>query len=164
MLYYSMLVDYTVGFHNFNLRNFNLRVSNPNKLIVDVFLTRCRISMCQGLGPKKHDEISEIDRTGTPISSLWKALAIIRGLGSESKDRGRGCMPNPRSADLDFSGLSRSQLLSSAKPHRATKEGQWVLRTLLHMILCSAWFYEPWFRSKATFPLSHCLVARCLHL
>ena len=26
------------------------------------FLTRCRISMCQGLGPKKHDEISEIDR------------------------------------------------------------------------------------------------------
>ena len=52
----------TVGFHNFNLRIFNLRVSNPNKLIVDVFLTRCRISMCQGLGPKKHDEISEIDR------------------------------------------------------------------------------------------------------
>ena len=45
----------TVGFHNFNLRIFNLRVSNPNKLIVDVFLTRCRISMCQGLGPKKHD-------------------------------------------------------------------------------------------------------------
>ena len=40
----------TVGFHNFNLRIFNLRVSNPNKLIVDVFLTRCRISMCQGLG------------------------------------------------------------------------------------------------------------------
>ena len=35
-----------VGFHNFNLRIFNLRVSNPNKLIVDVFLTRCRISMC----------------------------------------------------------------------------------------------------------------------
>ena len=52
----------TVGFHNFNLRILNLRVSNPNKLIVDVCLTRCRISMCQGLGPKKHDEISEIDR------------------------------------------------------------------------------------------------------
>ena len=31
--------------------------------MVDVFLTRCRISMCQGLGQKKHDEISEIDRT-----------------------------------------------------------------------------------------------------
>ena len=42
----------TVGFHNFNLRNFNLRVSNPDKFIVDAFLTRCRISMCQGLGPK----------------------------------------------------------------------------------------------------------------
>ena len=27
------------------------------------FLTRCRISTCQGLGPKKHDEISETDRT-----------------------------------------------------------------------------------------------------
>ena len=47
-------------FHNFNLRIFNLRVSNPDKFIVDVFLTRCGISMCQSLGPKKHDEISEI--------------------------------------------------------------------------------------------------------
>ena len=28
----------TVGFHNLNLRIFNLRVSNPNKLIVDVFV------------------------------------------------------------------------------------------------------------------------------
>ena len=52
----------SVGFHNFDLRIFNLRVSNPNKLMVDVFLTRCRISMCQGLGPKKHYDISEIDR------------------------------------------------------------------------------------------------------
>ena len=43
----------TVGFHNSNLRIFNLRVSNPNELIVDAFLTRCRISMCQGLGPTK---------------------------------------------------------------------------------------------------------------
>ena len=42
----------TVGFHNFNIRIFNLRVSNPNKLIVDVFLTRCRSSMYQGLSPK----------------------------------------------------------------------------------------------------------------
>ena len=52
-----------VGFQNFSLRIFNSRVSNPDKLIVDVCLTRCRISMCQGLGPKKHDEISEIDRS-----------------------------------------------------------------------------------------------------
>ena len=28
----------TVGFHNFNLRIFKLRVSNPNEFIVDVFL------------------------------------------------------------------------------------------------------------------------------
>ena len=39
-----------VGFHNFNLGIFNLRVSNPIKFTVDVCLTRCRISMCQGLG------------------------------------------------------------------------------------------------------------------
>ena len=52
----------TVGVYNFNLLIFNLRVSNPNKSIVDVFLTRCRISMCQGLGPTKHYEFSEIDR------------------------------------------------------------------------------------------------------
>ena len=52
----------TVGFHNFSLRTFNLRVSNPNKLTVNIFLTRCRISMCQGLGPKNH-EISETDRS-----------------------------------------------------------------------------------------------------
>ena len=60
---YIYVIMKTVGFHNFNLRFFNSRVSNPNKFIVDVFLTRCRISMCQGLGPNKNDETSEIDRT-----------------------------------------------------------------------------------------------------
>ena len=82
--------SYTVGFHNFNvmfiyklffefsiysskfmfmfLRTFNLRVSNPSKLIADVCLTRRRISMCQGLGPKKDYEISEIDRSYTIYS------------------------------------------------------------------------------------------------
>ena len=59
---YNSTSLYTVGSHNFNLRIFNLRVSNPDKLIVGVFLTRCRISMCQCLGPNKRDEISEIDR------------------------------------------------------------------------------------------------------
>ena len=58
----------TVGFHNFNLRIFNLRVSNPSESIVDVFLTRCRISMCQGLGPKKHDETSETNRRRAPLA------------------------------------------------------------------------------------------------
>ena len=36
MKYKSWLLN-TVGFHNFNLRIFNSRVSNPNKLIVVVF-------------------------------------------------------------------------------------------------------------------------------
>ena len=53
IVYYDIPYHATVAFHDFNLRIFNLRVSNPNKLIVDVLLTRCRISMCQGLGPKK---------------------------------------------------------------------------------------------------------------
>ena len=48
----ALLTCNTASFHNFKSQNFKLRVSNPNKLIVDVFLTRCRISMCQGLGPK----------------------------------------------------------------------------------------------------------------
>ena len=56
-------LNLTVGFHNFNLRIFNLRVWNSNKWIVYVFSTRCWISMCQGLGPTKHDEISETDRS-----------------------------------------------------------------------------------------------------
>ena len=74
----------TVGFHNFNLRIFDSRVSNPEKLIVEVCLTRCRISMCQGSGPKKHDEISEIDRSADPRSSfptVIQALTCNRMLG-----------------------------------------------------------------------------------
>ena len=78
----------TVGFHNFNLRIFNLRVSNPNKLIVDVFLTRCRISMCQGLGPKKRDEISEIDRRCGRSSRARGARSLRRGT---EPDRPRAC-------------------------------------------------------------------------
>ena len=74
----------TVGFHNYNFRIFNLRVSIPNKFIVDFFLTRCRISMCQGLGPKKHDEISEIDRSW--IIRIWisegltQAYSCLKGV------------------------------------------------------------------------------------
>ena len=93
------LMSPTVGFHNSNLRTFNLRVSNPNKLIVDVFLTRCRISMCQGLGPKKHDEISEIDRMNKPIAlycvmySLYSSILcpakLAPTLVSFAKDRSK---------------------------------------------------------------------------
>ena len=32
------VISITVGFHNLNLRIVNSRVSNPNKLIVDVFV------------------------------------------------------------------------------------------------------------------------------
>ena len=43
----------TVGFHNFNLRIFNLRVSNPNKLIVDVFVDAMSDFNVPGSRPKK---------------------------------------------------------------------------------------------------------------
>ena len=43
----------TVGFHNFNLRIFNLRVSNPNKLIVDVFFDTMSDFSVPGSRPKK---------------------------------------------------------------------------------------------------------------
>ena len=49
-----------VGFHNFSLRTFNLSLKSE-QIDCGCFFTRCRISMCQGLDPKQHDEISEID-------------------------------------------------------------------------------------------------------
>ena len=49
----SLNYELRLVFHNFNLRIFNLRTSNPNKLIVYVFSTRCRISMCLSLGSKQ---------------------------------------------------------------------------------------------------------------
>ena len=82
------LQSHTVGFNNFNLRIFNLRVSNPNKLIVDVFLTRCRISMSQGLGPKKHDEISEIDR------KLFSGGGGVQHLSSRGSPSSMSCKGN----------------------------------------------------------------------
>ena len=43
-----------VGFHNFNLRIFNLRVSNPNKLIVDVFFDTMSHFNVPGSRPNKN--------------------------------------------------------------------------------------------------------------
>ena len=63
----------TVGFHNFNLRIFNLRISNPNKLIVYVCLTRCRISMCQGLGPKNTMKFRKLTVT-QKFAKAWPPL------------------------------------------------------------------------------------------
>ena len=72
----------TVGFHNFDLRMFNLRVSNPNKLVVDVFvLTRCRVSsMCQGLGPNEHDDISEIERVRCSVICISCYMLLLFAL------------------------------------------------------------------------------------
>ena len=44
---------HTVGFHNFNLRIFNLRVSDPNKLIVDVFVDTMSDFNVPGSRPNK---------------------------------------------------------------------------------------------------------------
>ena len=50
-LYY---INDTVGFHNFNLRILNLRVSNPNKLILDVsFDTMSDFNVPGSRPPKK---------------------------------------------------------------------------------------------------------------
>ena len=42
-----------VGFHNFNLRIFNLRVSNPNKLIVNIFFDTMSDFNVPGSRPKE---------------------------------------------------------------------------------------------------------------
>ena len=47
-------VDTTVSFHNFNLRIFNLRVSNPHKLIVDVFFDTMSDFNVPGSRPNKN--------------------------------------------------------------------------------------------------------------
>ena len=44
----------TVGFHNLNLRIFDLRVSNPSKPIVDVCLTRCTTYACMLVKVEHH--------------------------------------------------------------------------------------------------------------
>ena len=43
----------TVGFHNFNLRIFNLKVTNPNQLIVDVSFETMSDFNVPGSRPKK---------------------------------------------------------------------------------------------------------------
>ena len=50
---YPLGGTHMVGFHDFNLRIFNLRVSNPNKLIVDVFVDTMSAFNAPGSRPKK---------------------------------------------------------------------------------------------------------------
>ena len=64
----------TVGFHNFNLIIFNLRVSNPNKLIVNVFFDTMSDFNVPGSRPKKHDEISEIDTAPAPGGNILRIV------------------------------------------------------------------------------------------
>ena len=59
----GVAVKRTYGrFPYFQSSNFQFESLKSEQNNCGYFLTRCRISMCQGLGPKKHDEISEIDR------------------------------------------------------------------------------------------------------
>ena len=67
----------TVGFHNFNLRIFNLRVSNPDELIVDVFFDTMSDFNVPGSRPQqKHDEIVKTDRR-TRIVSKYNITSYI---------------------------------------------------------------------------------------
>ena len=101
---YSPQLDlaHVVGFHDFILRIFNVRVSNPKKSVVDVFLARCRISMCQSLGPKKRDEISETDRnpSGAHMHTVRcamqheEAACVCRALLAPRTPRARRCTPH----------------------------------------------------------------------
>lgn len=53
--------------------------TNPKSYHINCvrFLARCRISMCQGLGPKKHYDISETDRrSGIPLARTLGASPI----------------------------------------------------------------------------------------
>ena len=77
---YNVIYYYsgTVGFHNYNLRIFNLKVSNPNKLIVDVFVDTMSDFNVPGSRPKKHDDISEIDReSGVLAGTMCMHVYVI---------------------------------------------------------------------------------------
>ena len=98
----------TVGFHNFNLRIFNLRVSNPNNFIMDVLLTRCRISMCQSLGPRKHYEISEIDRSSDSVAPAVRGcICRFRGDSTRQDYQRRGFIACSRQKWITCYGTRR---------------------------------------------------------
>ena len=60
---YSSTDRCTVSFHDFESRNFKLRVSNPKSKYVAYLSVLSQISNCQGLGRKNKFEISKTDRT-----------------------------------------------------------------------------------------------------
>ena len=64
----------TGGFHNFNLRIVNLRVSNPDNLMVDVFFWHDVGFQCARVSAQqKRDEISEIDRIHRTLDSTFQS-------------------------------------------------------------------------------------------
>ena len=64
----------TVGFHNFNLRIFNLRISNPKQSICVCFFDTMSDFNAPGPRPKKHYEISETDCRGVQSISAQACL------------------------------------------------------------------------------------------
>ena len=63
MMMIIIIILFTVAFNNFNLRIVKLRVSNPDTLIVDVFVDTMSDFNVPGSWPKKHYETSEVDRS-----------------------------------------------------------------------------------------------------
>ena len=67
---------HAVGFHNFNLRIVNLRVSNPKNTYVAYVSVLSRISNCQSLGRKNKHELLKTDRMSTTSYYMLGAAPI----------------------------------------------------------------------------------------
>ena len=73
-----------VGFHNFNLRIFNLRVSNPNKLVVDVFFDTMSDFNVPGSRPNKNT--MKFRKSTVSSSSSFFSEGQARGTGPDFPD------------------------------------------------------------------------------
>ena len=76
----SLAMFLTVAFHNFNLRNFNLRVSDPSKLIVDVFFDTMSDFNVPGSRPNKN---TMKFRKPTVRAWEWEGFMIARATSRE---------------------------------------------------------------------------------
>ena len=82
---------HTVAFHNFNLRIFHLRVSNPNKSIVDVFLHDVGFQ-CARVSAQQKYEISEIDRIFCPLQVLPGRRGRLHGHPAPLRVQAASCI------------------------------------------------------------------------
>ena len=80
---------HTVGFHNFNLRVFNLRVSNPNKLMVGVFFYTMSDFNVPGSRPPKtmkfrKSTVHDLSNAGflQAWRTLWRIPVILDTINS----------------------------------------------------------------------------------